>query len=164
MSSLSATFSLSLLLFPPTPLFLEISFFMWTILMSLLNLLQYCCFFFFFFLVFWFFWPQGRWDLSSLTRDQTHTPCIWRQSLNHWTSREVPPLSFASVVLESLRAFGLQPARLLCPWDSPGKNTGVGCHALLQGIFPTQGSNSHLFWLLHWQKDSLLLVLPGKPF
>ena len=29
----------------------------------------------------------------------------------------------------------------LCPWDSPGKNTGMGCHALLQGIFPTQGSN-----------------------
>ena len=36
---------------------------------------------------------------------------------------------------------GLQPARLLCPWDSPGQNTGVGCHALLQGILPTQGSN-----------------------
>ena len=34
-----------------------------------------------------------------------------------------------------------QPTRLLCPWDSPGKNTGVGCHALLQGIFPIQGSN-----------------------
>ena len=33
------------------------------------------------------------------------------------------------------------PARLLCPWDSPGKNTGVGCHFLLQGIFPTQGLN-----------------------
>ena len=33
------------------------------------------------------------------------------------------------------------PARPLCPWDSPGKNTGVGCHSLLQGIFPTQGSN-----------------------
>ena len=32
------------------------------------------------------------------------------------------------------------PGRLLCPWDSPGQNTGVGCHALLQGIFPTQGS------------------------
>ena len=29
----------------------------------------------------------------------------------------------------------------LCLWDSPGKNTGVGCHTLLQGIFPTQGSN-----------------------
>ena len=35
--------------------------------------------------------------------------------------------------------------------NSPGKNTGVGCHALLQGIFPTQGSNSHLLCLLHWQ-------------
>ena len=33
------------------------------------------------------------------------------------------------------------PARLLCPWDFPGKNTRVGCHALLQGIFPTQGAN-----------------------
>ena len=32
-------------------------------------------------------------------------------------------------------------ARLLCPWDSPGKNTGGGCHLLLQGIFPTQGWN-----------------------
>ena len=36
---------------------------------------------------------------------------------------------------------GLKPARLLCPWDSPGKNTGVGCHCLFQGIFPTQGLN-----------------------
>ena len=33
------------------------------------------------------------------------------------------------------------PPRLLCPWNSPGKNTGVGCHSLLQGIFPTQESN-----------------------
>ena len=32
-------------------------------------------------------------------------------------------------------------ARLLCPWDFPGKSTGVGCHALLQGIISTQGSN-----------------------
>ena len=37
---------------------------------------------------------------------------------------------------------GLQPARLRCPWDSPGKNTGVGCHFLLQRIFPTQGSTT----------------------
>ena len=42
------------------------------------------------------------------------------------------------------------PSRLLCPWDFSGKNTGVVCHFLLQGIFPTQGSN----WsLLHWQLD-----------
>ena len=44
----------------------------------------------------------------------------------------------------SLQPYGPEPARLLCPWDSPGKNTGVGCHALLQGIFPTQGSNPYL--------------------
>ena len=37
-----------------------------------------------------------------------------------------------------------RPTRLLCPWDFPGKNTGVGCHFLLQGIFLTQGSNLHL--------------------
>ena len=43
---------------------------------------------------------------------------------------------------------GVEPIRLLCPWDFPGKNTGVGCHFLLQGIFPTQGSNLRL---LHWQ-------------
>ena len=36
-------------------------------------------------------------------------------------------------------------------WDSPGKNTGVGCHGLLQGIFPTQGWNLHLLGLLQWQ-------------
>ena len=40
--------------------------------------------------------------------------------------------------------YGLQPTGLLCPWDSPGKNTEVGCHALLQGIFPTQGLNPSL--------------------
>ena len=47
--------------------------------------------------------------------------------------------------------------------DSPGKNTGVGCLALLQGIFPTQGSNLRLSHLLHWQVGSLPLVPPGKP-
>ena len=48
-------------------------------------------------------------------------------------------------------------------WNSPGKNTGVGCHAFLQGIFPTQGSNPHLLGLLHWQAGSLPLAPPGKP-
>ena len=49
-----------------------------------------------------------------------------------------------SVVSDSLQPHGLQPARLLCPWDCPGKNAGVGCHFLLQGIFSTQGSNPGL--------------------
>ena len=44
----------------------------------------------------------------------------------------------------------------------PGKNTGVGCHSLLQGIFPTQGLNPHLLCLLHCQAGSLSLIPPGK--
>ena len=44
--------------------------------------------------------------------------------------------------------------------DFPGKNTGVSSHFLLQGIFPTQGTNLSL---LHWQADSLLIEPPGKP-
>ena len=70
------------------------------------------------------------------------------------------------VMFNSLKLCGLQPARLPHPWGSPGKNTEVGCYALLQGIFPTQGSNPHLLGLLcllHWQAGSLPVVLPGKP-
>ena len=46
-----------------------------------------------------------------------------------------------SVMSNSLRPHGLWPTRFLCQWDSPSKNTGMGCHALLQGIFLIQGSN-----------------------
>ena len=49
---------------------------------------------------------------------------------------------------------------LLCPWDFPGKNTGVDCHFLLQGIFLTQGWN---LWPLHWQGHSLPLSHWGSP-
>ena len=49
-----------------------------------------------------------------------------------------------SVMSNSLRLHGLEPARLLCPWDFPGKHTGTDSHSLLQGIFPTQGSNPSL--------------------
>ena len=48
-------------------------------------------------------------------------------------------------------------------WDSPGKNTGVGCHALLQGIFSTQRSNPCLLRLLHGQAGALPLAPLGKP-
>ena len=54
-------------------------------------------------------------------------------------------------------------ARLLCPLNFPGKNTGVGCHFLLQGIVPTQESNLCLLYLLHWKVGSLPLTSPGKP-
>ena len=63
----------------------------------------------------------------------------------------------------SVWSHGQQPTRLLCPWDSLHKNTGVGCHSLLQGIFLTQGSNPHFLHLLHQQAGSLPLAPPGKP-
>ena len=52
---------------------------------------------------------------------------------------------------DSLRPSGVQPARLPYPLDPPSKNTGVGCHALFQGIFPAQVSNPHLLCLPCWQ-------------
>ena len=54
---------------------------------------------------------------------------------------------------------GLQPTRLLCPWDSPGKNTGVGCHFLLQGNLPNPGIKPGSPAL---QADALTSELPGK--
>ena len=59
-----------------------------------------------------------------------------------------------SVVSDSLRAHGLEPTRLHCPWTFPGKSTGVGCRCLLQGFFPSQGLNPPLPHFLHRQADS----------
>ena len=58
------------------------------------------------------------------------------------------------VVSDSLQPHGLQPSRLLSPWDSPGKNPGVGCHALFQSILLTQESNPHLLLFLHQHAGS----------
>ena len=55
------------------------------------------------------------------------------------------------------------PSRLLCPWDSPGENTEVACDALLQGIFPTQGSNPCPLHFLHCRWIPYLLSHQGSP-
>ena len=59
-----------------------------------------------------------------------------------------------------LQFHGLQPARLLCPLNFLGKNTGVGSHALFRGIFPTQGSN---LGLLHCRQIFYCLSYEGSP-
>ena len=64
----------------------------------------------------------------------------------------------------TLRTHGLKPAKLLCLWNSPVKNTEVDCHALIQGIFPAQGLNPCLLCLPNWQAGSLPLAPPEKPF
>ena len=68
------------------------------------------------------------------------------------------------LVIQSCQTLqGLQPARLLCPWNSPGKNTRVGCHALLQGIFPNQGSNPGLLYCLSHQGSPRILEWVAIP-
>ena len=68
--------------------------------------------------------------------------CCWKCKLV--ATMENSMLVYLLSRVQLLQVRGLQPARLLCPWDFPGKNTGVGCHFLLQGIFPTQRSNTGL--------------------
>ena len=67
---------------------------------------------------------------SSQPLDQTGVS--WVPHMGRWNF-------YHSVVSDSLWPHGLQPARLLCPWDSSGKNTGVGCHVLLQWVFSDPG-------------------------
>ena len=74
------------------------------------------------------------------------------------------PLS-CSLVIESCPTLCkpmdcMQSARLLCPWNFPGKNAGLHCQSLLQGVLLTQGSSP---CLLHWQVDFLTTKPPGKP-
>ena len=85
---------------------------------------------------------------SKITADGDYSHEIKRRA--PWKKSYNPPCRVSySVMPNSLRPHGLQPTRLLCPWDFPGKYTGVGCHFLLQGIFPTQGL---ILSLLHcWQ-------------
>ena len=78
-------------------------------------------------------------------------------------SRVADGVHACSVVSDSatLWAVAIACQAPLCPWDSPGKDTGAGCHALLREIFPTQGSNLHLSLALAGR--FFILVLPRKP-
>ena len=104
--------------------------------------------FFFFFTSFCLSYNKNRkpYMLTSVvTQTEKHT-C----SLIHTpVCAQLCACSVASVVSDSLQPCGLQPTRLLCPWHFPGKNTGMGCHGLLMGIFLTQEYNPHLLHLLH---------------
>ena len=114
-------------------------------------------------LVFFFFvadFPPSWWSLPGIP----FCPEIFCASSSH--------LKVKTLRIFVLSHFGRVP---LCdPMDCslPGSSvhgilqarTGMGCHALLQGIFTTQGLNPHLLCLLHWQAGSLSLAPPGKPF
>ena len=89
----------------------------------------------------------------------------WATELNwsfnfHFLSSAIYPL--ISLMSDPLWSLELWSSRLHCPWDSPGKDNGLCCHFLLQGIFQTWGSNPCLICLLHWKVGSLPVAPPGK--
>ena len=98
----------------------------------------------------------NSYEKSVLSMSVTLQTQTWRAGIN-WGLTDTHCCGcclVTSIVSDSVWPHGLQPARLLCPWDSPGKNTGVHCHSLLQRIFPTQESNPSLLYcrqiLYHW--------------
>ena len=103
---------------------------------------------------------QGQAANKVWKQDSSQVP--WSQGWSHSRNAAnlllvVWSLCVCAKSLSHVRLFathGLQPSRLLCPWDSPGKNPGVGCHVLLQGIFLAQALNLRLLrdrWILyHW--------------
>ena len=90
------------------------------------------------------------WAASYDSSGPTHGTCSQLMDrINSSFSRTWDVLSVCahSVISHSLWPQGLQPARLLCPWNFSGKNTGVGCHFLLQGIFLIQRWNLCVSWV-----------------
>ena len=80
------------------------------------------------------------WQLCSKNKCSKRARQMWKTCMTLPQKWKESPRYCRSVVSDSA-ILGTVATRLLCPWNSPGKNTGVGCHSLLQGIFLTQGSN-----------------------
>ena len=113
-------------------------------------------------------WRKAGWKVHSPNVGQTDfVPIQGTEIKRSHLSFTVLNVS-RSVVSNSLWPHGLYLTRLLCPWDYPSKNTGVGCHSFLQGIFPTQGSNSGLLhcrqilYHLSHQGSSCVFILLDK--
>ena len=91
-----------------------------------------------------------------------------------WSRKSIKGEVLVAQLCPTLGPHRLQPTRLLCPWDFPGKDTGVGCHFLLQGIFPTQGSKPgllHCRQMLYWLsykgspgENRARVISPGKAY
>ena len=121
--------------------------------------------------------------VCSISHSLSSSPFIYSPFLKKWNQILLKKLSAVDMLgdflipvpksnrchlllLLSLRLFvtpyRLWPARLLSPWESPGKNTGVGCRFLLQRVFLIQGSSPRLLCVWHWQADSLPLSHQGR--
>ena len=117
---------------------------------------------------------QQQWEAKGSKGALNETP-LWKHKYPRFPKSEGKAAELRTpfwVAICVLNCFSLVQL-FATPWtiahqtplsmDLPGKNTGVGCYAFLQGIFPTQGLNPHLLHLLRWQVGSLPLPQPGKP-
>ena len=111
--------------------------------------------------------PNVHNSILSIAKMWKQTQCL---STDEWIKKKMSILLYVyiyiynvcmlrvqSIMSYFLQPYGLQPTKILCPWDSPSKNIGTGCHFLLQGIIATQVLSLHLLHLLHCQEDLLAL-------
>ena len=114
----------------------------------------------------WLAWDRtgGKWlrEFGNCHQPMKMLLNILRENWSFWFFKSLDLLIHKPFTKEQLKCAQscpticdhMEPTRLLHPWNSPGKNTGMGCHFLLQGIFPTWGSNPSLFlgrWIFyHW--------------
>ena len=110
----------------------------------------------------WGLGPQHGVSLLVVGHCPDSTLCISRKHMAFTCSVYLHVRASRQLCLTLCDPMDCSSSRLLCPWDSPGRNAGVGRHALLQGIFPTQQSNPHLLCLVHWWAGSLPVVPPGR--
>ena len=116
----------------------------------------------------WVAYPFSRG--SSLPRNQTGVSCISGRFFTSWATRETHSIYTAAKSLQSCPTLcdlmDCSPPGSSVHGESPGKNTGVGCHAFLQGIFSTQGFNPglpHCKWLLYHlshQGSPVIICMP----
>ena len=131
--------------------------------MEILPLMWKCNPFKFFLVFFFLAMVHGFCDLNSLTRIELGPSAMRVQSPNHWTTREFPCCCRCygtSIMSNSVRPLRWQPTWLPRPWDSPGKNTGVGCHFLLQCM--KVKSESEVAQLCPTLSDPMDCSLPGS--
>ena len=104
------------------------------------------------------FWISFAFRSKQSTKYSSPCFTVGSHRLLFYTRVVVQSLSHVQLFVTPWTSLARQAPR---PWDFPGSNIEVGCHFLLQGIFPIQGSNMRL---LHWQADSLSLCHQGSPF
>ena len=121
----------------------------------------------------------GLGELRELVMDReawhavVHRVTKSRKGLSDWIELNWVPVGKSQAFwlgkLENWNNHGLLPARLLCPWNSPGKVTGMGCHSFLWGIFLTQTLNPALlncrqilYWLNNQEACLKVALVKGK--